>query len=169
VKNSKENDPSSHPNPLAVYQRAIQIMGIDNVHDAIARGGLGILQRGVPYIIVAARWQKASKYRKKSSREIPTDTTDEIVASESIWNPYEQVAKNETLRIITETLAELSKEDFIAVWDHFEGYSDEEIKKKWIELEIGPKNPKTSLIRKRRERALKQVKSILKKRLFDNK
>lgn len=169
MKNKNEKDFYSDQSPLSVYRRAIQIMGMDAVHDAIAKGkgGIDILRRGVPFVVRGARYKQLDKYRKKSGRELPTDKADELEAPRSIWDPYEQVERNDTLRIITEALAELSDEDVIAVWDHFEGYSDKEIQKKWIELKIGPQNPEISLIRKRRERALKRLKPIIKERLLN--
>jgi hypothetical protein len=78
-----------------------------------------------------------------------------------------QVERNETMRILTDALAELPDHDIIAVWGRMEGLTDKEIRNKWIELKIGPKNPTLSLIRKRRERALKKLRSVLKKRLVD--
>jgi hypothetical protein len=78
-----------------------------------------------------------------------------------------QVERNETLRIVTEALAELPDHDIIAVWGRIEGLTDKEIRDKWIEQKIGPSNPSLSLIRKRRERALNKLRSVLKKRLPD--
>jgi hypothetical protein len=153
--------------PLSAYSRAIQVMGMENVHDAIAQGGIDVLRHGVPYLVVAARWQKARKYKKQSGHEQLTNNTEDIVDPGDIWNPYLQVERNQTMRILTDALAELPDHDILAVWGRMEGLTDKEIRDKWIELKIGPQNPTLSLIRKRRERALKKLRSVLKKRLVD--
>lgn len=154
------------PSPLSVYRRAIQIMEQDSVHDAIVKGGIEILQKGIPYVVVASRWQKLKKFRKKSAQDLPITNEESIIAPPSIWDPFEQVSQNEVLKIITDSLADFSDEDIIAVWGHAEGRSDKEILQIWIDQKLGPPNPKLSLIRKRRERALKRLRSILKNK-FD--
>lgn len=157
------------PSPLSVYNRAIQLMGMDSVHDAIAQGGMDVLRHGIPYLIVAARWQKFRTYRKRSGQELPTNNTEGVIAPMDIWNPYLQLERNETLRIVTEALAEFPDHDIIVIWDRLEGYTDEEIRQKLVKLKIGPSNPTLPLIRKRRERALKRLRTILKKRLSHEK
>jgi hypothetical protein len=156
--------------PLSVYNLAIKKMGAESVHDAIAKKGTDILHNKLPYVVQAARYQKSEKYKKSSrKREILTDMNNDKFPASDIWNPYKKIERNETLRIITECLAELPDEDVLAVWGKFDGLSDEKIRKQWIGLKIGPKNPKLSLIRKRRERALRRLRTMVNKRLCDTK
>ncbi len=164
-KSSKSSKCNTKESPITVYQRAIKLVAQDNLHDAIAKKGLDLLRQKIPYVVVAARWQKYEKLKRKSSHEIPMGSMDSIIHTNSIWDPFEQLLRNDTLRIIAEALSELPDEDIIAVWGKFEGRSDKEILKIWVEKNLGPPEPQLSLIRQRRARAIKKIRATLKKKL----
>lgn len=154
--------------PLDDYRRAIALTDEESVHDVLVREGPQILKKGLPFLITAARWRKKDRIRKTQrnmQREVPTDQIDLARANPSIWDPYQLVTKNEVLHVVLDELSKLPDEDVLSVWDHFMGYSDKEIKKKWKQLSLLPKDPSLELIRKRRQRALEALRESVAKRL----
>jgi hypothetical protein len=148
---------------IAHYRELLAASDADSVHDLVVRHGPEILDRDLPYLIVAARNQLRSEMRRGSSRydtpvsEPPQETTVEG----SAWDPLARVMAHERLRELAEAMAGLDPRDVLVLWAHAAGHSDAEIIEQWNRLGFSPLGPTAVAIRKRRERAGQLVRDRL--------
>ena len=136
------------------YQALLEVSDPDALHDLLVRHGPGILDRDLPYLVVAARNQLRSKSRRGAPRhELPTEQIPEGQAEPSIWDPLARVISDERMEALLNALGELDPRDLLVVWSHAAGRSDAEIAAQWDQLGFDPHNPSEESIRKRRQRA----------------
>lgn len=136
-----------------VYQQAVTVADSDAVHDLLIQYGPEILDKGFPYIIIAARNRQRSAHRVgRRQRELLEQEWRSETASPR-WDAYSRVSHLESFRILLDAMAEMSDEDVLTTWRHAEGYSDKEIQEEWDDLGLDPPRPSLALLRKRRERA----------------
>jgi hypothetical protein len=138
----------------ALYERLKRATDLDALHEIIAARGPSILDRGFPYLLVAARNRARSRHRQETRR---SDASPEDSANRSRWDPFEQLSGRETLRRLLDCLAELADEDALILWRHAQGWSDDEILEEWKALGFEPREPSAALLRKRRERARNEL------------
>jgi DNA-directed RNA polymerase specialized sigma24 family protein len=138
------------------YEEISQRISKEELHDQIAQRGLEILDRGVPYVVQAARWRRIDAARRRS-RERPLDS--EPVDLGQIMSPFEAAVASEERRMLVDALAEFPDADVLAVWRHAEGIPDEEIAAA-IEA-LGHRHISPAGVRKRRERALEKLRKLL--------
>ena len=148
---------------LALYQKLRRIADPDALHQVIAAHGPGILDKGLPYILIAARnWQRSAHRRTVAHPEVPLSDLPAEPSSGSIWDPFERLAQKQGLRALADALAHLEDEDFLVVWRHAEGESDVAIQQEWDKLGFRPASPSVEYLRKRRQRAREQLRQRLK-------
>ncbi len=148
---------------IEVYRKLSRISDKDALHQLIAAHGTEILDRGLPYVLIAARnWKRSAIRRGASHTEVPV-TDLEIEPSSSLWDPFQQLEQKEALRSVTDALAQLEDPDFLVIWRHAEGYSDLDIQREWNELGFDPPRPAVEYLRKRRQRARERLRKILHK------
>lgn len=131
-------------------------MSREELHDQIAQKGLEVLERGIPYVIQAARWGRIDAARR-AGRE--TSLGDNEPPDPRLTSPFVEVAASEERQLLIEALSELPDADVLAVWRHHEGWSDEEIAV--AIAEIGGGKLTAATIRKRRERAMVKLRTLL--------
>lgn len=156
--NGGDPDDPKTEDPASTYARAISVAGADAVHEAIAKRGMHVLTRGLPYLLWASRHTQADSWRRDERRRSlshrsepsPEDTRFEL-------DPYSRVARDESLARLLNALAEFEEDDALAIWWHFEGSSDEEIRSRLVERSGATDPPSTVTIRKRRERVLERL------------
>lgn len=151
--------------PLAVYMRALGVTDIDSLHEVVAKRGVAVLHKGLPYVVLAARLEMLAAARTSSRRRGIREEKRHELSATSTWDPYEQTAKFEGLRALADALAELPDGDILTIWRNAEGYSDKEIIKEWKQLGLEPSNPTPASIRKRRERARRWLRDKVIERL----
>jgi hypothetical protein len=142
--------------PLAHYAKALSDGMGEAIHDLIVRRGPAVLRRGIPYLLLAARWRRAETMRtEKRRRDLLHRYEEEAVATlpHSVWDPYDIVSANEALRRVADALSELSDQDALVVWRNAQGVADHDIAAEWQSLGFQPEAPTVDFIRKRRERA----------------
>jgi hypothetical protein len=153
------NDPPSNAPPGKApreeeYEKIVQRVSKDELHDQIARQGLEILDRGIPYVIQAARWRRIDVARR-NARESPLET--EPVGL--IMNPFELAVANEERRRLVDALATFPDADVLAIWRHVEGIPDHEIAVAIEALGLARISP--AGVRMRRMRALGKLRQLL--------
>jgi hypothetical protein len=151
---------------LAAYAEAVLGSSSEAIHDLIVRSGPAILDRGISYLIVAARRRRAETWRtEKRRRDLLQQHGEEVAAAlpQSVWDPDVILSANRALRCVVDALSELEDEDVLVVWRHAQGVRDDEIVKEWDERGFQPPAPTTDLIRKRRERARQALRDRLKR------
>ncbi|HEX3391569.1 MAG TPA: hypothetical protein VHS55_03310 [Solirubrobacteraceae bacterium] len=148
---------------LAHYRALLASADADAVHDLIVRHGAEILDRDLPYLVVAARNQLRSSKRSGPERyDTPMGELPERPTAEgSIWDPLARIAAHEGLLALARSLAELDARDVLVLWSHAAGHSDAEIVAQWDRLGFSPPNPTEVAIRKRRERAGQRLREHL--------
>ena len=149
-------DPPVHELREEEYEKIAQHISRDELHDQIARRGLEVLDRGVPYVVQAARWRRIDAARR-SSRERPLES--EPAEPEQIMNPFEAAAASEERRMLADALAVFPDADVLAVWRHAEGVSDHEIANEIAALDRTEVSP--GGVRMRRMRALGKLRQLL--------
>jgi hypothetical protein len=139
---------------LSTYQRLREIADPDDVHDLLARYGPGILDRGLPYLVAAARNRLRSRLRRGYGRfEVPTRDLSADQPTPRAWDPLVRLVASEQLTKLVSVLASMDDRDVLVVWRHAEGVPDEEIRAEWDARGFLPQSPSVESIRKRRERA----------------
>ncbi len=147
---------------LSTYQRLREIADPDDVHDLLARYGPGILDRGLPYLVVAARNRLRSRLRRGYSRfEVPTQDPLPDEPTSRAWDPLTRLVASEQLTKLLSVLASMDDRDVLVVWRHVEGVADEEIRAEWDARGFLPRSPSVESIRKRRERARETLRNLL--------
>ncbi len=158
-------EPTPPATPLEIYRRAIQVADEDSVHEVIVRQGPEVLRKGLPYVVVAARWQRASMLRGEARHQRLLDDHAVDLSREGIRSPLDQVSEDHELRALAHALAELKDIDVIVLWDSVSGDPDETIAKKLVNLGLAKQPPSPNAIRQMRHRALQRVKKLLIARL----
>ncbi len=148
---------------LAHYRALLASTDADAVHDLIARHGPEILDRDLPYLIVAARNQLRSELRRPSRRHVVLTSAapEQPTAEGSIWDPLARVTADESRRALLLALAELDPRDVLVLWSRAAGRTDAEVAAQWDQLGFSPPNPSETAIRKRRERAGERLRKQL--------
>ncbi len=148
---------------LRRYRELLRASDADAVHDLLVRHGPEILDRDLPYLVVAARHQLINSERRGASRfEIPLAEVPEQPTQEgSIWDPLASAIAMESTRELVRALAELDDRDVLVLWGRAANRSDEELAREWDRLGFTPSSPSTAAIRKRRERANVKVRQRL--------
>jgi hypothetical protein len=132
---------------------------MDALHSVIAEHGAEILDKGLPYVLIAARNWRRTDYRRSSAH--PTVPVAQVPEPVSLWDPFQELAQSESLHRLTSALAKLSDDEVLVVWRHAQGYADNEIQKEWDALGFEPRTPTLEYIRKRRQRARARLKELL--------
>jgi hypothetical protein len=131
----------------------------DALHSLIATHGAKILDKGVPYVLIAARnWQRSAHRRVEAHPEVPVTEVTEPV---SLWDPFQEIERKESLRALTTALSQLDDQEVLVVWRHAEGYTDLQIQREWDALGFEPRTPSEEYLRKRRQRAREHLKTLL--------
>jgi hypothetical protein len=147
---------------LNTYQRLREIADPDDIHDLLARYGPGILDRGLPYLVVAARNRLRSRLRRGYSRyEVPTEDPPPDEPTSRAWDPLTRLVASEQLTKLLSALASMDDRDILVVWRNVEGVADEEIRAEWDARGFQPRTPSAESIRKRRERARETLRNII--------
>jgi hypothetical protein len=144
------------------YVALLRASDPDALHDLLVRNGPEILDRDLPYLVIAARNQLRSRLRRgAASHEIPSPDVRADEEAGSLWDPLARVMADEALGELLIELAELDPRDILVLWSTAAGRSDAEIAGEWDELQFQPSNPSPDLIRKRRERARTRMRDRL--------
>lgn len=144
---------------IELYRKLSRIADLDALHSVIAAHGAEVLDKGLPYVLIAARnWRRSDHRRSAAHPEVPVTDAPEPA---SLWDPFQELAQNESLRRLTSALAELADEEVLVVWRHAEGYTDGEIQQEWDALAFEPRTPSVEYIRKRRQRARARLKELV--------
>jgi len=148
---------------VGLYRKLSRLTGLDALHQLIAAHGPEILDKGLPYLLVAARnWKRSALRRRAAHVEVSVPDLDHLPSS--LWDPFRQLEQKESLRAVLGALAELDDQDVLVVWRHAEGHSDEEIRREWNALGFEPRDPSVEYLRKRRQRARESLRETLRGR-----
>ena len=144
------------------YAELLRVSDPDALHDLLVRHGPGILDRDLPYLVVAARNQQRSTLRRgAASHEVPSPDIRDDQAERSLWDPLARVVADEALNDLLTALGDLDSRDLLVLWSHAAGRSDAEIAAQWDDLQFDPPRPSIESIRKRRQRARTRLRKRL--------
>lgn len=130
----------------------------EGLHTLIAEGGLGILDKEVPYLICASReraWRDRRRDVRRSrllQRSPGRATLSQSNAAASLWDPYERLAGRERMRILLDLLSDLPNEDVLSLWWHASGVTDREILERLMRLDDAHGALTLDALRQRRSR-----------------
>ena len=145
----------------AMYRALARVTDLEALHELVVAKGVEVLDLPFPYLVVAARNRRRDHLRREARtvrNEHDLSAVDETVpAPRSLWDPLEQVMANDELRRTLEALASMDDPDVLVVWSAAQGLSDEEIASEWDSLGFSPAHPTPTTIRKRRERARREL------------
>jgi hypothetical protein len=144
------------------YQELLSIADGDALHDLLVRHGPEILDRDLPYLVVAARNQVRSRSRRGAAKyERPSEDVGADAEADSLWDPVARAMAHEGLRELLAELGDLDPRDVMVLWSHAAGRTDHEIAAEWDKLGFKPRGPSLESIRTRRARA----RTLLRQRL----
>jgi hypothetical protein len=144
------------------YAELLRVSDADALHELLLRHGPAILDRELPYLVVAAGNQRRSMARRgAASHEIPTTDIGADEGAHSLWDPLASAIAREGFGELLTALGDLDPRDLLVLWSHAAGASDTEIAAQWDELQFNPPSPSIESIRKRRERARVQLRKRL--------
>jgi hypothetical protein len=129
-----------------------------SLSDLVARHGPEVLDREVPYLVVALRNQTRSRMRQDARQDALRQPAAGL--SESI-DPARVVLAREELHAVASALSDLEPRDAWAVWWHANGLDDDEIAQLWDEAAFDPPAPSRDYLRKRRERARNTLRAAM--------
>jgi len=136
------------------YAELLRVSDADALHELLLRHGPAILDRELPYLVVAAGNQRRSMARRgAASHEIPSPDIRGDDQPRSIWDPLASAIAREGFAELLAALGDLDPRDLLVLWSHAAGASDKEIAAQWHDLQFDPPSPSIESIRKRRERA----------------
>ena len=129
--------------------------GVDEgaLHDLLVRHGAAILDRSVPYLVVAARNTTRSRLRRERRRTELESRTGDMPAAPRTFDPYQVAHLDDEVKSVLEALGEMDPAMSYPLWWHAAGFSDEEIQDLWEAHQLTRERPSLAAIRKRRQRA----------------
>ncbi len=131
---------------LERYARVAAIVGLDSLHDLLARRGLDVLSSSISYVVQACRWRKLSRARR-TRRE---DLVDELPVTAIVF----QSSARHDRRALATFVGQLNAQDAQALQAFACGFDDAEIS---AQLGINP-----NLVRQRRFRAVRRLRQVAK-------
>lgn len=120
--------------------------------ELVASHGLEILDRDVPYILVALR----NRLRDRARRDARGHELEAVAASAGPLaeiDPAVIVTARDELTQVLRAMADLEERDRWALWWHAAGYPDQEILAMWRDAGFEPADPTLAGLRQRRLRA----------------
>lgn len=148
----------------ATYTKLLRAADHDSLHELIARHGVEILDRSLPYLFVAARNQLRSRQRRERVRAHSREVDE---SASSIWNPWDRLVDREALRRLAEAISSLAPEDRLLLMRKAEGATYAEIIEEWDQLGFSPIHPSAETLRKRRQRLLEKLREGLGRQTSD--
>lgn len=130
-------------------------LNADDLDALLEREGAALLDRHIPYLVVAARNRRRDVDRRERRRSVLEGVAhqDRGLATPSVLDPAEVVEARAELSAVVEQLGRLDPRYSWPLWWHAAGFTDDEIIELWDEAELTPPHPTRETIRKRRERA----------------
>jgi DNA-directed RNA polymerase specialized sigma24 family protein len=151
------NDKQDEGDALAVY-RTLWDSDLEGVHELVARHGTGILARGKPYVLIAARNAAISRWRRDQRRHqlelLASATSEQTIDND----PVEAVERRETMAALMAALNALPKEWLHVTWRRAEGHSYSEIADEWVDLNFGER-PREATLRQIQRRAMARLRA----------
>jgi len=131
--------------------------------DLVIRYGSEILEREVPYIVVALRHIDIDARRRELRQLRVADRLESSSAAPfTDADPADVVLSRTSFDEAITALRQLDEADAWALWWHAAGFSDQEIAERWRQAGFQPTRPSSELLRKRRQRAREQLREIVK-------
>ncbi len=152
----------------SVYDEAVRRADLDTVHDLIARYGPEVLERGLPYVLVAARNRARDLHRQAARRQDRTldglDPPESLDAEDDARTALRLTGLSSKL---IQALGELSEPDAVLLWEGARGSSDSAIALEFVERGWDLTPASRATIRKRRERATARLRQAFRSRGAD--
>jgi hypothetical protein len=141
-----------------LYRRLLdEHIDADALHQLLTEKGPAILDRSIPYLVVAIRNRRRSTARRDARREELENSGGWAVADQQVaetpLDPFRVVVGRTDLAPVLDELGAMDPSYSWPLWWHSAGYSDAEIVERWREAGFEPEDPSLGLIRKRRQRA----------------
>lgn len=153
-----EGDAGIEETRRRVYERLRRVADEDSVHDLVARYGPEILDRDLPFLIVAARNQLRSRMRRAHSEQLALQVPD---AADPRGDAFDVATGQIGVDALLSALARLDPRDTLLLWRVAEGVPDQEVADEWDARGLLPSNPSPAALRKRRERARARLRETL--------
>lgn len=150
---------SAEPNDWrAVYDAAVQRGDIEAVHDLIAQHGIAVLDRGLPYVLVAARNRVRDRLRSEARHpSVPLGDSEEDRTDDGVEDALRSMRLAARAERLAEALGRLSDRDAYVLWESARGTKDPEIAQGFVERGWDSRPVDRATIRKRRERATQRL------------
>lgn len=133
------------------------------LHALIDRTKGEILDRSVPYALVAVRNQLRSGWRsdERRRRREEAQPADGGYPDPDAIDPAERALANDGLQRALRAMARLDERDSWSLWWNASGYSDAEIAELWDDAGFEPRAPSPNYLRTRRARARQRLRAVL--------
>ena len=130
--------------------------------ELVADKGEQFLENDVPYLLVAIRNRERDEFRRLK-RELRLASGEHLPSASSTisLDPAAVVTSRIELDAAIEALRDLDQRDALLLWWTAEGYSLDEIAKKWHDAKLKPAEPGHGYLRTRRSRARVKLASAL--------
>lgn len=140
---------------ISRYRLLLQRMSesdADSLSELLVRSGLHILDRDIPYILVALRNRTRDRVRRERRGEELAEALAQPGPIDAV-DPAAIVAGRDELQGVLAAMELLEERDRCLLWWHAAGLTDEEIRHRWVAAGFQPSAPSTAMLRQRRARA----------------
>jgi hypothetical protein len=163
VPTAVDSPPLTAENRRALYERLRRAgVDLDALHDVFERTGGSILDRSVPYALVATRNRLRDVGRSDSRRRDREGSYEAALQAPGVeaLDPAERLDAREDLRRAIRALAQLEERDAWLLWWHAGGFSDAEVVDLWTDAAFEPHRPSAAYLAVRRHRARSRLREI---------
>lgn len=126
---------------------------LESLSDLLVSAGLEILDRDVPYVLVALRNRTRDRIRREQRGQELAATSSAVAGPLDAADPAAIVASRSELEAVVSAMDQLEERDRWLLWWHAAGLSDDEIRLRWEAAGFTPPTPSRAMLRQRRARA----------------
>lgn len=148
----------------AIYAQLLEDgLDEDALHQLLIERGPELLDASIPYLVVAARNRSISTVRRDHRRvELEEERSSfEAHSGPLAIDPADAVIAHNELAAVVRALGQMDPKLSWPLWWHAAGYTDQEISELWNDAGFLPRDPSSASVRKRRERARRQLRGLV--------
>lgn len=126
---------------------------LESLSELLVSAGLEVLDRDVPYVLVALRNRTRDRVRRERRGQELAASSFVSAGPLDAADPAAIVASRAEFKTVAAAMELLDERDRWLLWWHAAGLTDEEIRVRWKAAGFVPAAPTTAMLRQRRARA----------------